>query len=148
MRVFVDPAAFYAALVRTDPRHAEAGPALRALLTDGAQLCTTSYALHELMRRLQEHVGLHAVLEFERTFRPLLTVVWLKEEDHRATYARLRRRWERSLTLAQASLLAAMDEAGVTGLFSYDEQLVEEGVRLVRNPDEWRAYALAVEAAR
>jgi hypothetical protein len=100
------------------------------------------------MRRLQEHVGLHAVLEFERTFRPLLTVVWLKEEDHRATYARLRRRWERSLTLAQASLLAAMDEAGVTGLFSYDEQLVEEGVRLVRNPDEWRAYALAVEAAR
>ena len=148
MRVFVDPQAFYAALVRTEPQHPAAGATLRALLTDGAQLCTTSYALHDLMRRLQEHVGLHAVLEFERTYRPFLSVVWIKEEDHRATYARLRRRWERSLSLAQASLLSSMEESGVTGLFSFDPQLAEEGARLIRTPDEWRAYALAVEAAR
>ena len=148
MRVFVDADAFFAAMVRTDPMHDAAGSTLRALLTDGAQLCTTSYALHDLMRRLQEHVGLHAVLEFERTYRPFLSVTWLKEEDHRASYARLRRRWERSLTLAQASVLTAMEEAGVPGVFSFDEQLVEEGARLLRSPDEWRAYAMAVDAGR
>jgi predicted nucleic acid-binding protein len=148
MRVFVDPGALFSALVHNDPHHADAGPTLKALLIDGAQLWTTAYGLHDMVNLLQQRVGMHAAVEFDRTYRPFLSVLWVKEEEHRTAFSRLRRRWDRELTLAQASLLTAMEEAGVTGLFSYHAELAEEGVFLIRTPDEWRAYAVAQEAGR
>lgn len=148
MRVFVDPAALFAALVRNDPDHPAAGPTLAALLSNGAQLWTTAYALYDIESRLQQRVGMHAVLEFERTYRPFLSILWIKEEEHRTAFSRLRRRWDRDLTLAQTSVLVSMEEAGVTGLFSFDEDLLEEGVTLIRSPEDWWAYANACALAR
>jgi predicted nucleic acid-binding protein len=117
MRVFVDPVALYSALVRNDANHAAAGATLKAMLVEGAQLWTTAYGLHDMVNRLQQRVGMHAVVEFDRTYRPFLSTLWVKEEEHRTAFSRLRRRWDRELTLAQASLLVAMEEAGVSGLF-------------------------------
>lgn len=136
MKVFADTSGLFAALVRNDLKHADAKPLLSRLIRDGAELCTTSYALLETLALLRSRVGLAAARAFERSVRPLLKVTWIDETRHRRAFRRLDRVGSRAVSLVDCASFEAMEELGVGRVFAYDPHFREQGFTVLGTLDD------------
>lgn len=138
MRVFVDTSALFAALVANDRMHFEARPLMARLLDEGAGLITTCYVLVETCALLQARVGLPAVRDFERGFRPALEVLWVDETLHARALARLLGQERRRLSLVDCVSFAAMESLRLRTAFAYDEHFGAEGFRVLAAESDLR----------
>jgi uncharacterized protein len=131
---YLDTSALFAALVRSDRGHAQAGPVLAALLERSIPLVTTSYVLLETLALLQSRVGIDAARRFERALRPRVEVVWVDDDLHARAFERLDRLGRRAVSLVDCAGFVVMEERGIRHAFALDEHFREEGFVLLSAP--------------
>ncbi len=135
-RIFADTSGLYAALVRNDSMHPQAGPVLESLLSNDCEITTTSYVVLETVAILQARVGLEAARQFQRVLMPALNVVWIDERLHAAAFHRLETKNRREVSLVDCSSFVVMEENELAAAFVYDPHFTNEGFRAVRSKSD------------
>ena len=87
MTLSVDTSALDAVLASNDDHHVRAGAVWTELVEGGRDLLTTNYVLLEAAVFLQDRLGLDALHTFHEDIAPLLRVVWIGEDQHKAATA-------------------------------------------------------------
>jgi predicted nucleic acid-binding protein len=129
--VFVDTSALYPLLVRTEEGHERVAKAFSGLLADGRALTTSNYVLLETAAVLEHRLGLAPARDLEAGIVPLLRVLWVKGDIHRAAVERLFRADRRELSLVDCSSFQLMDAHGIRDAFALDEDFAREGFRVL-----------------
>lgn len=127
MSVFVDTSALLAILDADDADHAAAAAAWHDLLGEDAELSTTNYVLVETHALVQSRLGLEAVQILDRDVAPLLRVIWVDRESHRAGVSAVLSAGRRRLSLVDCVSFHVMSQAGLTRAFSLDRHFGERG---------------------
>ncbi|MFQ5550051.1 MAG: type II toxin-antitoxin system VapC family toxin [Gemmatimonadales bacterium] len=131
MTIFVDTAALYALLVRTEDGHQQVATTFSSLLEEGRPLVTTNYVLLETVALLQRRVGLGAVRDFEERIVSLLTLRWITEMLHRDAMERLIRSDRRGLSLVDCSSFVVMEREGIAKAFTLDRDFAAAGFEVI-----------------
>lgn len=134
MKVFVDTSALFALLDADQTGHSDAAAVWTALLEDEARLVTTNYVLLETIARSQHRLGVDAVREVHYTFEPLLQVVWIDEEVHRAALSALLASRQQRVSLVDRSSFEVMNRRGIMRAFALDTDFAEEGFEIIPSP--------------
>ena len=128
--MLIDTSGFYCFFDENDRRHADA----RALLQAADARLTTSYVLAELIplcyaRRLNQQKTLAFVATLLQN--PLLEIVWVDEDLHRAAFTLLQERQDKTYSLCDAVSFLLMRERGLREALTTDKHFEQEGfVRL------------------
>lgn len=130
MTVFVDTSAFYAVLDRDDANHEAAKRVWIELLRETATLVTTSYVLVETVAVLQHRLGVAAVRSFHEDVVPLLDVVWVTEEQHRAGVEAVLAASRKKLSVVDCVSFQSMRHEGLRTAFCFDAHFREQGFAL------------------
>lgn len=128
--VFVDTSALYALLDRDDAHHAQAGAAWSRLMDTETPLFTHSYVLVETFALVQRRLGLEAVRALQHDLMPILDVVWVEEDLHRAAVEALLASRNRAVSLVDRASFALMRRRGLRAAFAFDEDFSKEGFAL------------------
>lgn len=131
MRVYVDTSAFYAVLDADDRHHRQARQSWISLLEDEANLFTSNYILVETCALLQHRLGLEAVRVFHGDILPVLNLIWVDEEIHRAAWSALLTAGRRRLSLVDCVSFEVMRQAGIATAFTLDAHFGEQGFSIV-----------------
>ena len=131
MKVFIDTSAIYAALVRTDRMHAEAGKKLAELCGERrATLVTTSFVTLETFSLLQARFGLETALRFDQELCPHLDVVHVDKDLYQRGIRRVSLRKKRKVSLVDCISFIFMEEQGIPTAFALDKHFTQEGFQL------------------
>lgn len=127
MSVFVDTSAFLAVLDADDQFHQQARAIWERLLTGAEDLLCTNYVLVETVALVQRRLGLEAVRALEEDVLPLIRIVWLAEDHHRAGMAALLTAGRRDLSFVDCVSFLIMRGSGVKTAFAFDEDFRRQG---------------------
>lgn len=130
-RVYVDTSAFYAVLDADDERHPQAKETWVTLLEGQARLVTTNYVLVETCALLQHRLGLEAVRVFHADVLPVLSLIWVDEDIHRAAASALLTAGRRRLSLVDCVSFEVMRRGGIATAFALDPHFAEQGFSLL-----------------
>ncbi len=131
--VFVDTSALYALLDRDDVHHAQAGADWSGLMEMGTPLFTHSYVLVETFALVQRWLGLEAVRALQQDLMPILEVIWIGEDLHRAAVEALLASRKRTVSLVDRVSFALMRQRGLRVAFAFDEDFTKEGFAIFGN---------------
>lgn len=131
MSLFVDTSALLAVLDASDAGHPAAAEAWSDILDTDEELVTTSYVLVELYALVQRRLGLAALQTLDRDVYPLLHIVWVDAEPHRAGVAAVLGAGRRRLSLVDCVSFYVMSERGLTRAFALDRHFAERGFDIV-----------------
>ncbi len=131
MSVFVDTSGLYAALDAADACHRKAAAAWHGLLAGEEALVTTNYVLLETAALLQHRLGLDAVRTLAQDIVPVLTVVWIGEEEHGAAMASVLSARSRDLSLVDCAAFLVMRRMHMERCFAFDSHFRAQGFRCV-----------------
>jgi len=131
MNVFIDSSALIAALDRNDERYAAASKTWDGLMSGLDIPVCHNYILVEASAVLLRRFGLEAVREFERKIVPVLKVVWVTPDLHRAAVAVQMAAGRRGLSLVDCASFEVMRRAGIQTAFAYDPHFEEFGYRTI-----------------
>lgn len=135
MLCFMDTSALYAVLDRDDRNHGSARDAWTGLLSDDADLITSSYVLVETIALLQNRLGLDAVHVFREDVFPVMNVHWVDEHLHEAGLAAVMGARRRGLSLVDCVSFTLMRKRGIRHAFAFDSHFAEQGFEVVQ---EWK----------
>ncbi len=129
--MLIDTSGFYCFFDENDHRHADA----IAFMQSADARLTTSYVLAELIPLCYAR-GFHQpqTLAFVATLlqNPLLEIVWVDEAWHKAAFALLQERQDKTYSLCDAVSFVLMRERGVLEALTTDKHFEQEGfVRLL-----------------
>ncbi len=128
--VFVDTSAFYAVLDRDDSNHADSEPAWERLLGSDT-LLTSNYVLVETTALVQHRLGMPALRAFSNDVVPLLSVLWVSEQQHRAALEAVLAASRKKLSLVDCVSFQIMRDHGVETAFCFDAHFREQGFRTI-----------------
>ena len=131
---FVDTSGLIALLDGDERRHADCAEAWRALLSEDERLLTTNYVLVESFAVVQRRLGLDALQVLCSGFLPLLQVVWLDQETHKAAVGALLTAARRRLSLVDCASFEIMRRHDVAQAFTLDAHFGEQGFVCVPGP--------------
>ena len=133
--VFVDTSALYALLDRDDANHQEAKGIWAQLLESGAALLTHSYVLVEAFALVQRRLGLEATRALHDDLIPVLEIVWVEEDLHRAAVEALLAYGSRAISLVDWVSFLLMRRRGIQKAFAFDEDFKQQGFVLLAFED-------------
>ena len=131
MSVFVDTSGLYAVLDAGDACHRKAAAEWRSLCAGGEALVTTNYVLVETAALLQHRLGLDAVRTLAQDIVPVLTVVWIGEEEHGAAMASVLSARARDLSLVDCATFLVMRRMHMERCFAFDAHFRAQGFHCV-----------------
>lgn len=125
--VFVDTSALYAVLDRDDRHHEEAVAIWGRLVEEARPLTTHSYVLVEAFALVQRRLGPVAAKALQNDVLPLLDVIWVDEELHRAATEALLASASRTVSLVDWASFAAMRDRDLRVAFAFDNDFAAQG---------------------
>ncbi|HXR08549.1 MAG TPA: PIN domain-containing protein [Candidatus Acidoferrum sp.] len=129
-KVFVDTSGFYALLDGTDLFHAQARDCFSKAKSEGWNLVTTNYVVHESWALIQRRLGWEALEAFLLDILPLCEIAWVDESLHAAGASSCRQSRQRRFSLTDAVSLQYMRQHGVTTAIVQDEHFSSSGISL------------------
>ena len=127
MNVFVDTSAILALADTEDHSYRVAAAVWQRLIAEKHQLLTTNYVLVETCSLLQARIGIQSVREFLSSIVPLINVIWIDEETHKASLQVLLLANQRRLNLVDCTSMAVARQSGIDHFFAFDRHLSERG---------------------
>ena len=131
MTVFVDTSALYAVLDRDDEFHTAAKEVWIQLLSGGESLVTSNYVVLECIALVQNRLGLDALSVFSDDVLPVMSVLWIAEEDHSSAAQAVLAAGRRELSLVDCSSFLLMRRARVRTAFVFDKRFSEQGFQVL-----------------
>ena len=131
MSVFVDTSALYAILDADDSGHAPASQAWTALVNELETFVTSNYTLIELHALLQSRLGMAAVRLLYEAIVPILDVLWVDDETHRAGVDAVLVANRRQLSLVDGVSFVLMRRQGIARAFTLDPHFAEQGMEVI-----------------
>jgi uncharacterized protein len=131
MNVFADTSALVAILDRHDHRHAAAKRTWEGLRDRADVPICHNYVLVETSAVLARRFGLEAVRVFEREIVPVLKVVWVTHDIHRAAVGAQMAAGRRGLSLVDCTSFELMHRTGIQTAFAYDPHFEEFGYKTI-----------------
>jgi predicted nucleic acid-binding protein len=126
--VFVDTSALYAILDADDAGHARASRVWPALVNEAEPLVTSNYTLLESHALLQSRLGMAAVRLLYDAIVPMLDVLWVDDETHRAGVDAVLVANRRQLSLVDCVSFVLMRRHRIARAFSLDPHFAEQGI--------------------
>ena len=131
MRTFIDTSAFYALLDRDDQNHQKAKRAWVEMLEEPPLMVTNNYILVETFALLQSRLGLQAARRFQEDVIPIIQVIFVTPDMHRAGTAALLSAGRRGLSLVDCVSFEVMRELGLKVVFTFDSHFKEQGFDVI-----------------
>ena len=131
MSSFVDTSGLYAVVDGDDACHRKAAAAWRDMLERDESLVTTNYVLLETTALVQHRLGLEAVRVFVQEIVPVLTVVWVGEEEHGAAMGAVLSARARDLSLVDCTSFFVMRRIHISRCFAFDAHFRAQGFDVV-----------------
>ena len=128
--VFVDTSGFYAALDGTDPFCQIAAQMFRRSESEGWQLVTTNYVVHETWALVQHRLGWNALEDFLNVLLPLCRIEFVDETLHELGSQRCRQARLRNFSLTDCISLESMKRLGITEAIARDNHFDRAGIQL------------------
>lgn len=126
--VFLDANVFIYALDKTSELHSNAVGKIQRLLNENTDLCTSHHVIEEVLHIVQKipqsGSTLSQVVEEIGKIPDLILIEPAANLDFARRYAALSQKLH--LGVNDALILQLMLDAGITGLFSYDKQLLDQ----------------------
>ena len=132
MSVFLDTSALLAVLDADEASHFRADAIWRRLIGERRTLVTTNYVLVETVALAQSRLGLEATRAVQQDIVPVLRVIWVTEELHRAAMTALVTAGRRRLSLVDCVSFEVMRREGLHQAFALDRHFSEQGFGLER----------------
>jgi uncharacterized protein len=131
--IFVDTSALYAILDRDDAAHQPARAIWNLWLAaaEGPSLLSSNYILVESFALVQARLGMDAVGSLVDDLLPVLTIEWVKPQDHEAAVSMLRTANRRRLSLVDCSSFQIMRRLALNEAFTFDPHFGEQGFRVL-----------------
>jgi len=129
--VYVDTSAFLAVLNADDRFHARARRRWQRLIEAGLSLICNNYVLVETIAVLQNRLGMEAVIAFQNDVEPILTILWVNEEQHRRAVSALLAAQQQRLSLVDCASFESMRQAGLRQAFAFDRHFKEQGFEVL-----------------
>ena len=126
-RVFVDTSAFMAVLYEADPHHSMALSLWQQSLEGDTVFYTSNYVLVETHSLLQNRFGSSASKLFEDEIVPILDVLWVEKDIHRAGMASVISAGRRNLSLVDCVSFELMRAHRLKYCFAFDRHFAEQG---------------------
>ena len=123
MIALVDTSAYYALAAVDDAEHSSATHALKQLVSQRAELLTTSYVVSETVALVQARLGLAPLALFRDMLCATTSIIWIDEALHEAAWDELERLGRRDVSLVDCSLAVAGREAGIEYVFAFDPHM-------------------------
>lgn len=130
MTALADTSALYAYLDRADANHARAAAAFAALL-DGEGLLTHNYVVIEAAALVQRRLGSRATGVLLDDVLPVVTVLFVDGDTHRAAAASYRSSLRRRTSLVDHVSFEIMHRAGLRAVFAFDDGFARQGFTVV-----------------
>lgn len=127
MKVFVDTSAMLALTDLEDDSHRLAAAVWQRLITEKHELLTTNYVLVETCSLLQARIGVHSVRDFQASIAPLLNVIWIVEEIHKASLQTLLLANQRRLNFVDCSSMIVARNYNIQHFFAFDRHFTQRG---------------------
>lgn len=132
---FVDTGAWIALLKRDDHMHAQARDYYEQQLASGTRFLTTNYVVDETATRLRYDAGLPAALAFRRALdrsvaERRVRLSWIDPGLEREGWDILERYADVSLSLTDATSVAAARKANIRDVFGFDADFRALGFNL------------------
>jgi uncharacterized protein len=124
--MLIDTSGFYCFFDQNDRRHADA----RTFMQSADARLTTSYVLAELIPLCYaRHLNQQKTPAFVSTLlqNPLLEIVWVDEDLHRAAFTLLQERQDKTYSLCDAVSFLLMRERGIGEALTTDKHFEQEG---------------------
>lgn len=131
MRIYIDTSAFYALLDRDDRNHRHAKRIWGGILEEENILLTSNYVLVESFALIQHRLGMKAVTGFYEAILPLINIIWVNEDTHRAGTSGLITASRRELSLVDCISFEIIRNSGVDKVFAFDPHFKEQGFRCI-----------------
>lgn len=132
--IFADTSALYTLLDRSEQTHASVAAAFRAILTNGEDLVTTNYIVHELISLAQRRLGIAAVEQIIWSILPVLSLSYVDQYVHETGLNLVLRERRRHLSFTDCTSVAFMRRAGITRAFALDSDFEQFGITPVCAP--------------
>ena len=129
--IFVDTSALHAVINPKGEDHPPAARVWKDLRTSGEGLLTTSYVVAEVISLAQRRLGLEAVRVLSDDILPLIEIVWIDADIHRAAIAALLAFGRRNLSLVDCTSFEVMRRRGLRTVFTLDKHFAEQGFHAV-----------------
>ncbi len=130
MTAFVDTSALFALLDREDENHPRATGVFPGLLRD-EDLVTHNYVLLESTALVHRRLGPLAVRALLEELVPVLRVVWVDEELHRAGASAFLAAVRRHVSFVDWVSFEVMRRWRLERAFAFDEDFAEQGFRTI-----------------
>jgi len=131
MKVFIDTSAFLAVLDADDDHHPHARASWETLLNADEILVTSNYVLLETFALVQNRFGIEAVRVFQEDIVPVIHLLWVDENAHRAAVSSLLAASRRTLSLVDCASFEMMRQGGIKRAFAFDAHFAEQGFDLL-----------------
>jgi uncharacterized protein len=131
MTVFVDTSSLLAVLDADDLNHPPAKALWESLLGGGTDLVTHNDILVETSALVLRRLGLEALRVFETDIVPVLRVVWVTPDVHKAAVGARLLAARRALSLVDCVSFEVMRRAGLRSAFAFDSHFAEFGHELL-----------------
>ncbi len=135
-RVFIDTSAFVALRNRAEREHESARDVLAQLVAAGARLFTSNYVFAETYTALLRRVGRGEAIEWGRRFRGgnAIELVRVEEDIEDEAWEILERHGDKAWSYVDATCFALMDREGTSEAFSFDQNFIQRGLRVLPQP--------------
>ena len=132
-RVFVDTSAFVALRNSAEREHKPARDALRALVAQRAELCTSSYVFAETYTALLVRVSRAEAIEWGRHFRASSAIELLRpdEQVEDDAWALLESHEDKQWSYVYATSFALMEREHVHTAFAFDRHFNQRGLTVL-----------------
>jgi predicted nucleic acid-binding protein len=127
MNMFIDTSAFLAVLDLSDKNHKQAKNLWKTILPRGDVLVSHNYILVETSALILRRLGMEAIRVFEQDIIPILRVIWVTEDIHRAAVSAHLMADRRSLSLVDCVSFEVMRRTGIRKAFAFDRHFRDFG---------------------
>lgn len=131
MNVFVDTSAFLSILDADDDHHEKARKTWIELVSSGANLVSTNYALVEAFALVQNRLGTKAVAAFVDDILPIVNIEWIDEDIHKIAVAALRTVSRRGPSFVDCVSFETMRKNGLKTAFTFDSHFLEQDFKCI-----------------
>ena len=128
---FVDTSALLAMLDASDERHPVVDRTWNDLLDTDEPLITTSYVIVEVVALAQKRLGMNAVRTLDADILPILRIVWINADIHRAAMSAVLSAARRHLSLVDCASFEVMRRRGIRTAFALDRDFADQAFEII-----------------
>src|SRR4029078_7086478 len=115
----------------SEERHPVVDRTWNDLLDTDEPLITTSYVIVEVIALAQKRLGMNAVRTLDADIRPILRIVWINADIHRAAMSAVLSAARRHLSLVDCASFEVMRRRGIRTAFALDRDFADQAFEII-----------------